>query len=67
MTCPICGEETKVVDSRSEPDCVHRRRVCIKCKYSFTTSEVEDDLLKRLEEFKKKRKKSKTFTKSIYF
>lgn len=53
MTCPICGEETKVVDSRSEPDCVHRRRVCIKCKYSFTTSEIEDDLRRRLEPSKK--------------
>ena len=57
MTCPICGGETKVVDSRSEPDCVHRRRVCVKCKYSFMTNEIEDDLRKRLEEFKKKRKK----------
>lgn len=57
MTCPICGEETKVVDSRSESDCVHRRRVCIKCKYSFTTSEIEDDLRKRLETLEKQRKK----------
>lgn len=57
MTCPICGEETKVVDSRSESDCVHRRRVCIKCKYSFTTSEIEDDLRRRLELSKKQRKK----------
>ena len=57
MTCPICGGETKVFDSRSEPDCVHRRRVCVKCKYSFMTSEIEDDLRKRLEELKKQRKK----------
>ena len=57
MTCPICGGETKVVDSRSELDCVHRRRVCAKCKYSFTTSEIEDDLWKRLEELEKQRKK----------
>lgn len=57
MTCPICGGETKVVDSRSELDCVHRRRVCVKCKYSFMTNEIEDDLRKRLEEFKRQRKK----------
>ena len=57
MTCPVCGGKTKVVDSRPEPDCVHRRRVCVKCKHSFTTSEIEDDLRKRLEELKKQRKK----------
>lgn len=57
MTCPICGGETKVIDSRSEPDCVQRKRICLDCKYSFTTSEIEDDLRKRLEELKKQRKK----------
>ena len=57
MTCPACGAKTKVIDSRSEPDCVHRRRQCIKCKYGFTTSEIEDDLRKRLETLKKQRKK----------
>ena len=57
MTCPVCGAKTKVADSRSEPDCVHRRRVCVECKYSFTTIEIEDDLRKRLEELKRKRKK----------
>lgn len=57
MTCPVCGAETKVVDSRSEPDCVYRRRVCVECKYSFTTSEIEDDLRKRLKALKKQRKK----------
>ena len=57
MTCPICGGETKVVDSRSEPDCIHRKRRCLDCKYSFTTSEIEDDLRKRLEPSKSKEKK----------
>ena len=57
MTCPMCGAETKVADSRSEPDCVHRRRVCVECKYSFTTSEIEDDLRKRIESSKEQRKK----------
>lgn len=57
MTCPVCGGKTKVVDSRPEPDCVHRRRVCIECKHSFMTSEIENDLRKRLEPSKKQRKK----------
>lgn len=57
MTCPICGGETKVVDSRSELDCVYRRRRCLDCEYRFTTREIEDDLLKRLEPSKKQRKK----------
>lgn len=59
MTCPVCGAETKVIDSRSEPDCVHRRRVCLDCKYSFTTSEIEDDLRKRLEPSKKPKRQRK--------
>lgn len=57
MTCPICGGKTKVIDSRSEPSCVHRKRICVNCKYSFTTNEIEDDLRKRLEELEKQRKK----------
>ena len=67
MTCPICGGETKVIDSRSEPDCVHRKRVCVECKHSFTTSEIEDDLPNDLRRLKSKEKNLKTFTKSIYF
>ena len=57
MTCPICGGKTKVVDSRAELDYVYRKRRCLDCKYSFTTSEIEDDLWKRLEELEKQRKK----------
>lgn len=57
MTCPICGGKTKIIDSRSEPDYVRRKRICLNCKYSFTTSEIEDDLRKRLDALKKQRKK----------
>lgn len=57
MTCPICGGKTKVVDSRSAPDCVYRKRACLNCEYSFITVEIEDDLRKRLDELKKQRKK----------
>lgn len=48
MTCPICGGETKVIDSKVEPDCIRRKRICLDCKYNFTTTEIEDDLRKRL-------------------
>ena len=42
MTCPVCGEETRVVDSR-KPDCetVWRRRECKECGYRFETEERE--------------------------
>lgn len=45
MTCPICGEKTKVVDSRCDDgETVYRRRECKSCHYRFTTEEVEVDL-----------------------
>jgi len=45
MTCPVCGGETKVIDSRA-PDCEHvrRRRECVECKYRFFTVEYEEEL-----------------------
>lgn len=40
MLCPICKKsDTSVLDSRDEISFVRRRRVCIKCKYRFTTYE----------------------------
>lgn len=44
MLCPVCGEQTKVIDSRPEDDCVTRRRECIVCKYRFTTVEIDRDM-----------------------
>lgn len=43
MTCPVCGGETKVTDTR-HPDCetVKRRRECLECGHRFTTTETED-------------------------
>ena len=41
MTCPICGAETKIFDSRKHIDYVRRRRVCSECGYRFTTEEKE--------------------------
>ena len=48
MTCPICGEKTKVVESMSYVDLIERRRECTSCGYRFTTYEIERDLYKRM-------------------
>lgn len=42
MTCPVCGGNTRVVDTR-HPDCetVWRRRECTECGYRFNTEEQE--------------------------
>lgn len=48
MTCPICGNETKVVDSRRQVDFIYRRRKCIACGYTFTTSETEDEIARNI-------------------
>ncbi len=40
MNCPFCGhDDTKVTDSRPEPDGIRRRRECLKCGQRFTTVE----------------------------
>lgn len=56
MTCPICGNETKVIDSRSQVDFIYRRRRCIACNHTFTTSETEDDIAKNIKAADKKSK-----------
>lgn len=48
MTCPKCGENTKVVDSRVEEDSVWRRRECQGCGYRFNTTEIDMDMYERL-------------------
>lgn len=41
MLCPKCEEETSVKDSRLRMNGdVHRRRVCLKCDYRFSTREI---------------------------
>ena len=42
MNCPVCGEKTKVVDSRSDCESVSRVRECLKCGYRFKTIELEE-------------------------
>lgn len=39
MTCPVCGEQTKVTESRDFGDHVIRRRKCVECDYVFFTEE----------------------------
>ena len=41
MTCPICGGDTKVINSRDRVDYVYRRRKCVICGHLFTTEETE--------------------------
>ena len=40
MRCPNCeSEDLKVLDSRSQPYTIKRRRMCLSCSYRFTTFE----------------------------
>lgn len=48
MTCPICSEKTKVLETRADTDSIRRRRECIRCRFTFTTIEISEDLLERL-------------------
>lgn len=48
MTCPVCGEKTKVRESREDEDSVRRQRVCLSCHYVFTTIEIDEDLFRRI-------------------
>lgn len=52
MHCPFCGtEDTRVVDSRLVADGsqIRRRRECANCKERFTTFEVAELLMPRVE------------------
>lgn len=53
MTCPVCGGETKVIDSRANTDHVIRRRRCKACDYCFYTIETELDIYENLGKGKK--------------
>lgn len=43
MTCPKCGGETRVIDSRRNEETVVRRRICERCNTIFHTKEVPVD------------------------
>ena len=48
MTCPVCGEKTRIKDSRSYIDHVIRVRKCRSCGYVFRTVETEEDICRRI-------------------
>lgn len=52
MNCPICGGITFVKDSRTDEDCVKRRRECKECGYRFSTAEIDMDYYETLKEKK---------------
>ena len=41
MNCPLCGGESRVVDTRVEQGIVKRRRICSWCEKRFSTVEIE--------------------------
>ena len=49
MTCPVCGENTRIINSRGNVESVRRRRECRECGHRFTTIEMEVDLQRKLE------------------
>lgn len=49
MTCPVCGGDTRIVDSRNKDDHKKRKRVCQKCGYKFNTIEIDMDLYLKME------------------
>lgn len=48
MTCPLCGSDTRVVDSRKNIDHIIRRRVCAECNHAFYTIEIDCDMHRKL-------------------
>jgi transcriptional regulator NrdR family protein len=43
MTCPVCGGETKVIDTAGDYEAVYRTRRCVQCEHRFSTIEFEHD------------------------
>ena len=41
MNCPVCGEMSRVLDSKRDCESVHRKRQCKECKRIFYTEEYE--------------------------
>jgi transcriptional regulator NrdR family protein len=42
MKCPICGSDTKVINSRPNQAVVTRQRECLECLTRFNTREVAE-------------------------
>ena len=43
MTCPVCGGNSRVVNTRKDVDAVYRQRKCYECHYIFYTAEYETE------------------------
>lgn len=43
MLCPVCSEDTRVIESRKDSEAVYRVRECRSCKYAFCTVEEKGD------------------------
>lgn len=58
MKCPICGSESKVINTRThrKDNSIYRRRECLKCGKKFTSYEV-CELDNLISEAKKRAKK----------
>lgn len=54
MTCPICGGQTLIKDSRPDEDHVKRRRECTECKHRFSTVEIDKDYYEKLNKLLRK-------------
>jgi len=61
VTCPKCGGDTTVADSRRSEagDSVRRRRRCLECNFRFSTLEIDvdyyDQIMQGLESYDKLR------------
>jgi len=67
MNCPECNsKKTEVLDSRPRVfgDTIRRRRICSECDHKFTTYEIKDKYLNKLEHIEKTLKQ---FRKLLYF
>lgn len=49
MTCPVCGGDTRIIDSRDKEEFKKRRRKCLECGYKFNTIEIDMDLYLKME------------------
>ena len=43
MFCPVCGEKTLIIGTKSDCESVYRKRRCAECKHTFYTEEYESE------------------------
>jgi transcriptional regulator NrdR family protein len=55
LPCPLCGDRSKVLDTRPGTEITprtRRRRKCFSCGHRWTTVEIDDEEWKRLVGFR---------------